>query len=61
VDALHGGGGELTRPLVAKTLVTFFVSKLADNPSMMACTTALTVLTEAKFFGVGEGMEVTRG
>lgn len=49
------------RPMVAKTLVTFFVSKLADNPSMMACTTALTVLTGATYFGVGEGMEVTRG
>ncbi|KAK4691698.1 DNA repair/transcription protein MET18/MMS19, partial [Phenoliferia sp. Uapishka_3] len=45
----------------AKTLTTFFTDKLSDPPSMASCTTALTHLTTSPTFGVGEGMEVTRG
>ncbi|GAA5964949.1 hypothetical protein JCM21900_001908 [Sporobolomyces salmonicolor] len=44
-----------------KTLTTFFTDKLSDKPSMVACVTALTGLTESPTFGTGEGMEVVRG
>ncbi|GAA5933513.1 Met18p [Sporobolomyces koalae] len=44
-----------------KVLTTFFTTKLADKPSLVACATALTCLTASPAFGTGEGIEVVQG
>ncbi|GAA5841768.1 hypothetical protein JCM9279_003101 [Rhodotorula babjevae] len=46
---------------ITKTLTTFFVDKLGEKNSLVACADALTALTASAAFGVGEGMEVARG
>ncbi|GAA5932916.1 hypothetical protein JCM3775_005263 [Rhodotorula graminis] len=46
---------------ITKTLTTFFVDKLGENNSLVACADALTALTASAAFGVGEGMEVAQG
>ncbi|BGP41533.1 hypothetical protein JCM10450v2_005582 [Rhodotorula kratochvilovae] len=46
---------------LTKTLTTFFVDKLGEKNSLVACADALAELTASPAFGVGEGMEVARG
>jgi len=46
---------------IVKVLTTFFTTKLADKPSLVSCTSALTHLTQSASFGTLEGLEVTRG
>ncbi|GAA5820973.1 hypothetical protein JCM3770_006154 [Rhodotorula araucariae] len=46
---------------LTKTLTTFFVDKLGEKNSLVACADALAELTASPAFGVGEGMEVVRG
>ena len=61
-NSLHGIADSLSAlSSIVKVLTTFFTTKLADKPSLVSCTSALTHLTQSASFGTLEGLEVTRG